>query len=82
MVKNTNKLISTGLIALISGYQRFISPLLGPRCRFYPTCSTYAKESLLAFGPAKGFWLTLKRISKCHPFHPGGVDTVGGTHSC
>ena len=82
MVTNTSKLMSAGLIVLISGYQRFISPLLGPRCRFYPTCSSYAIESLSAFGPVKGLWLTLKRISKCHPFHPGGIDTVGGTHSC
>ncbi len=61
---------------LIKGYQYLISPLLGSRCRFYPTCSNYTLEAIERFGPIKGGWLGLKRIFRCHPFHPGGVDPV------
>lgn len=57
-------------------YQIAISPLLGPRCRFYPTCSSYTLEALQAHGLLKGSWLGIRRICKCHPFHPGGVDFV------
>ncbi|AKC32291.1 membrane protein insertion efficiency factor YidD [Candidatus Pantoea carbekii] len=64
------------LITLIYLYQCIISPLLGPHCRFYPTCSQYAIEALYRFGIAKGAWLTIKRIFKCHPFNAGGEDFV------
>jgi len=64
------------LIAPIRLYQWVISPLLPKRCRFYPTCSQYAIEALRRHGALKGGWLALKRILKCHPFHPGGVDPV------
>lgn len=57
-------------------YRKFISPLKPPTCRFYPTCSQYAMEALEVHGAAKGSWLAVKRICKCHPFHPGGVDPV------
>ncbi|MCZ8520683.1 MULTISPECIES: membrane protein insertion efficiency factor YidD [Paenibacillus] len=57
-------------------YRRFISPLKPPTCRFYPTCSAYALEALEKHGAARGSWLAVKRICKCHPFHPGGVDHV------
>ncbi|MDU3908051.1 MAG: membrane protein insertion efficiency factor YidD [Citrobacter portucalensis] len=60
------------LIALIRVYQRLISPLLGPHCRFTPTCSSYGIEALRRFGVIKGSWLTVKRVLKCHPLHPGG----------
>jgi hypothetical protein len=63
---------------LIRGYQLAISPLLGPRCRFYPSCSHYALEALENHGALKGTWLTIKRISRCHPFHEGGFDPVPG----
>lgn len=63
-------------ILLIRGYQRFISPLLGPHCRFTPTCSQYAIIALKRFGLIKGSWLTLKRVLKCHPLHDGGEDPV------
>ena len=63
-------------IALIRGYQIFLSPLLGASCRFYPSCSQYAIEAIAKYGVFKGGWMTLKRISKCHPFHPGGYDPV------
>jgi putative membrane protein insertion efficiency factor len=61
---------------LIRGYQLAISPLLGPRCRFYPSCSHYAMEAIETHGALRGVWLTLKRISRCHPWHEGGFDPV------
>jgi uncharacterized protein len=66
------------LIAPIAGYRRFISPLLGPRCRFYPSCSQYALEALRVHGAARGLWLTVCRLARCHPFNPGGYDPVPG----
>lgn len=64
------------LIGFIRFYQKFISPLKPPSCRFYPTCSQYGLEAISRFGAIKGGWLTIKRILKCHPFHPGGIDPV------
>lgn len=64
------------LILCIRFYQIFISPLKPPTCRFYPTCSAYAIEAIQKKGPVKGTWLAVKRIAKCHPFHPGGYDPV------
>ncbi len=64
------------LMLLIRGYRRFISPLLGPRCRFAPSCSEYALGALAEHGAARGLWLAVARIAKCHPFHPGGYDPV------
>lgn len=63
------------LIAPIRFYQRFISPLLPPSCRFRPTCSAYMIEAIEQHG-LKGLWLGTKRICRCHPFHPGGEDPV------
>ncbi|OWV35831.1 membrane protein insertion efficiency factor YidD [Bacillus spizizenii] len=68
--------MKTLFIALIRGYQKFISPLMPPTCRFYPTCSQYGIEAIKTHGALKGGWLTIIRILKCHPFHPGGVDPV------
>ncbi|RPJ07479.1 MAG: membrane protein insertion efficiency factor YidD [Spirochaetaceae bacterium] len=64
------------LVFLIRLYQKAISPLFPPACRFIPTCSEYAKESLLKHGFFKGSWYSILRILKCHPFHPGGYDPV------
>ncbi|TFJ91102.1 membrane protein insertion efficiency factor YidD [Lonepinella koalarum] len=64
------------LIKLIRVYQIAISPLIGPRCRFVPTCSCYGIEAIKTHGVAKGGWLTLKRILKCHPLNAGGFDPV------
>jgi putative membrane protein insertion efficiency factor len=64
------------LMLPIVGYQRFISPLLGPRCRFAPSCSAYALTALAEHGAVRGLWLAVARIARCHPFHPGGYDPV------
>jgi uncharacterized protein len=64
------------LISIIRFYQVVISPIKPPSCRFYPTCSHYGLEAVQRFGALKGGWLTIKRILKCHPFHPGGIDPV------
>lgn len=71
-----NALSASCFVMLIRGYQRFISPLLGPHCRFTPTCSQYGIIALKRFGLIKGSWLTLKRVLKCHPLHDGGEDPV------
>lgn len=64
------------LISLIKFYRKAISPLKPPSCRFLPTCSAYGLEAITRFGAIKGGYLTIKRIIKCHPFHPGGIDLV------
>ncbi|ARK23977.1 membrane protein insertion efficiency factor YidD [Sporosarcina sp. P37] len=64
------------LVALIRFYQKFISPLSAPSCRFYPTCSHYGVEAIETHGALKGTWLAVKRILKCHPLHKGGFDPV------
>ncbi|MFZ5594286.1 MAG: membrane protein insertion efficiency factor YidD [Pseudomonadota bacterium] len=61
---------------LIRGYRYFISPLLGNNCRFYPSCSCYAETAIKTHGVAAGGWLALRRICRCHPWHPGGIDLV------
>jgi uncharacterized protein len=64
------------LVALISAYRKVVSPLLGARCRFYPSCSAYAAEAISVHGAGRGTWLAFRRLGKCHPFHPGGLDPV------
>lgn len=64
------------LILLVRAYQLMISPLLGPRCRFTPSCSCYAIDALRLHGPWRGVWLAARRIGRCHPLHPGGHDPV------
>ena len=68
--------IARVLMAAVIAYRRFISPLLPPRCRFEPSCSAYALEALQVHGAARGLWLAVARIARCHPFHPGGYDPV------
>jgi putative membrane protein insertion efficiency factor len=64
------------LMYIIKFYQKVISPLTPPSCRFYPTCSHYGLEAIEKHGAIKGSWLAIRRISKCHPFHEGGFDPV------
>lgn len=64
------------LLGMISFYRKWISPLKKPTCRFYPTCSAYAYEAISKYGAVKGSLLAVKRLLKCHPFHPGGYDPV------
>ncbi|MDQ1704097.1 MAG: uncharacterized protein QOF18_463 [Frankiaceae bacterium] len=66
------------LLAVITGYRRLIGPLLAPRCRFVPSCSAYAQEALTVHGAGRGSWLAIRRIGRCHPFHPGGYDPIPG----
>ncbi|MCS6320042.1 MAG: membrane protein insertion efficiency factor YidD [Nitrospira sp.] len=63
-------------IILLMAYRACLSPLLGPACRFYPTCSVYAQEAIERYGVLKGLFMAGRRLLKCHPFHPGGVDPV------
>jgi putative membrane protein insertion efficiency factor len=64
------------LLGLLWIYRKAISPLKPPVCRFYPTCSAYAAEAVKNHGLARGVWLALRRLGRCHPFHPGGYDPV------
>jgi putative membrane protein insertion efficiency factor len=64
------------LVLAVKGYRRFVSPLLPPSCRFYPSCSAYALEALQVHGALRGSWLAVRRLSRCHPFHAGGLDPV------
>jgi len=64
------------MLAVIRAYRLLISPLMLPACRFHPTCSQYAIEAIDRFGAGRGGWLALRRILRCHPFHPGGYDPV------
>jgi uncharacterized protein len=67
------------LLGIVGFYARAISPAFPARCRFYPTCSAYAAEAIARHGAARGGWLALRRLVKCAPWHPGGVDLVPGT---
>lgn len=69
-------MIKAVLLAVIRFYRRFISPLKPPSCRFVPTCSEYALEAIQKYGAPRGLWLAIRRIMRCHPFHPGGYDPV------
>lgn len=69
-------LIANLIVFVIRFYQRFISPLLGPRCRFYPSCSQYALQAVQKYGAIRGSYLAVWRLLRCNPFNPGGYDPV------
>ncbi|MCG3192991.1 MAG: putative membrane protein insertion efficiency factor [Thermoanaerobaculia bacterium] len=69
-------LVARALAFLLLVYKRFVSPLLPPACRFYPTCSEYARQAVMKYGALKGIKLAVLRLLRCHPFHPGGIDPV------
>lgn len=69
-------ILRRALVLPIVLYQRVISPLLGPTCRFHPSCSQYAKDAVLKHGALRGVWLAIRRIARCNPWNPGGVDFV------
>lgn len=71
-----NNFMVTVVVFLVRLYQKYISPLTGPTCRFIPTCSEYTILALKKYGFFKGSFLSIKRILKCHPFHPGGYDPI------
>jgi putative membrane protein insertion efficiency factor len=64
------------IVALLFLYRRFVSPLLGRHCRYEPTCSAYAVEAVTSYGAVTGSWMAIKRIGRCHPWGPGGLDPV------
>ena len=68
--------MKTVLLALVRVYQYLFRPFLGANCRFYPSCSDYAREAIERHGALAGTWLALKRVGRCHPYHPGGYDPV------
>jgi uncharacterized protein len=73
--------MSAILRALVHGYRYFVSPMLAPACRFHPSCSAYADEALQQHGALRGSWLAARRICRCGPWHPGGVDPVPRSRS-
>lgn len=75
-MRRINRILSMPFIWLIKLYQYGISPIIGPKCRFTPTCSQYGLEAFKKYGVWRGFWLTLKRISRCHPLGGSGYDPL------
>ena len=71
-----DKVLTCMCIYIVRFYRKYISPIKGPTCRFYPTCSQYSLEAFKKYGLIKGIFLTIKRVLKCHPFHPGGYDPL------
>lgn len=75
-MRRVNRLAVVPLVGLILLYQRLVSPMRPPTCRYYPSCSQYALTAIRRFGAAKGTWLAGRRLLRCHPWTPGGIDHV------
>ena len=78
-MKTLARAVALIVVSPIRVYQRVISPLIGPRCRFYPSCSEYAAQSILRHGAIRGIYLGVRRLLRCHPWNPGGFDDVPET---
>jgi hypothetical protein len=76
LISYISAVLALPLLALVKIYQLVISPMLGPQCRFHPSCSEYTRQALKQHGAFAGSWLAIKRIVKCQPMHPGGIDNV------
>ena len=76
MSLSPGRILAVPVVALIQAYRYLISPMLGSRCRFHPSCSEYAVEAIDRHGFAKGLWLAVRRLGRCHPWNPGGYDPV------
>lgn len=76
MIRHDEPFMRRLAVGAIGLYQRTVSPLLGPACRYAPSCSEYTREAIEKYGIARGSWMGLRRISRCHPFHAGGYDPV------
>jgi len=74
-----NRVLQIILLGLIRGYQLLLSPFVGQHCRYFPSCSHYAKDAVHYHGPFRGSWLAIKRVCRCHPWHEGGIDLVPGS---
>lgn len=81
LVKGARWLVGQCLVLMVRIYQYTLSPFLGPRCRFWPSCSSYAIEAIQVHGPLKGSWMAVKRVMRCHPGSDGGMDPVPGGRS-
>ena len=68
--------MKTLLLGALRAYRYLLRPMLGANCRFYPSCSDYAREAIEQYGPLRGVWLAIRRVGRCHPYHPGGFDPV------
>ena len=79
-MSTVQRVLAAPLIGAIVVYQRFVSPLRPPTCRYYPSCSAYAVTAIRRFGPFRGTWLAVRRLVRCHPWTPGGVDHVPQRH--
>ncbi|MDT8422646.1 MAG: membrane protein insertion efficiency factor YidD [Desulfuromonadales bacterium] len=69
-------MLTQAILRLIDGYRFLISPLLGPNCRFYPSCSLYMHQAIVRYGIVRGVWLGVLRLGRCHPWNPGGYDPL------
>ncbi|MBW2230387.1 MAG: membrane protein insertion efficiency factor YidD [Deltaproteobacteria bacterium] len=76
LVEERVGIVARALVALLGFWHRWISPLLGPACRFEPSCSCYAADSLVRYGAIRGSWLAIRRLARCHPYSAGGYDPV------
>ena len=76
MSVTVNQALAAPFVLAVKVYQRLISPLTAPTCRFYPSCSAYAVTALQRYGPIRGGWLAARRIGRCNPWNPGGIDPV------